>query len=339
MKVSAKSPGKVILSGEHAAVYGEPAVAASVDLFLDAEITPTSSSHPLSSPRKRGSSEDDFIQNIFTIFENRFNLSVDNLDVVLSGDLPTGSGLGSSAAAANATFQALLSHFHISLTDDELISLVQESEKFAHGHPSGLDAATVVKKGIIQFQRHTSSVIPAPTVIPAPVVIPAKAGIQSKQFTYQNLPSTLLNQTNFFLIQSGKPLESTKEMLEVAKTKYQTSVGKQAVSEIGKITQQLISDLNHNHFSSDWILPNEQQLEILGVVDPIAQEMINKIATIGGAAKITGAGGKTNGSGMLLSYHPDPEKMQDFLANSCHPRESGDPVKKWSYFEVRLGTI
>ena len=48
-------------------------------------------------------------------------------------------GLGGSAAMAVAIVRALDKHFRLGLTDDEVNRLAFESEKVAHGTPSGLD--------------------------------------------------------------------------------------------------------------------------------------------------------------------------------------------------------
>ncbi len=54
-------------------------------------------------------------------------------------DVPRSMGLGGSAAMAVAIVRALDKHFHLGLTDDQVNRLAFESEKVAHGSPSGLD--------------------------------------------------------------------------------------------------------------------------------------------------------------------------------------------------------
>ena len=48
-------------------------------------------------------------------------------------------GLGGSAAMAVAIVRALDKHFKLGLTDEQVNSLAFESEKVAHGSPSGID--------------------------------------------------------------------------------------------------------------------------------------------------------------------------------------------------------
>ena len=54
--------------------------------------------------------------------------------------------------------------------------------------------------------------------------------------------------------------------------------------------------------------------------------LIAEIEKIGGSAKITGAGGKSDGSGMLLIFHDDKEKLTKFAQK-----------KKLKMYPVQLG--
>jgi hydroxymethylglutaryl-CoA reductase len=54
-------------------------------------------------------------------------------------EVPRSMGLGGSAAMAVAIVRALDKHFTLGLTDEEVNRLAFESEKVAHGSPSGLD--------------------------------------------------------------------------------------------------------------------------------------------------------------------------------------------------------
>ncbi len=54
-------------------------------------------------------------------------------------EVPRSMGLGGSAAMAVAIVRALDKHFRLKLKDDEVNRLAFESEKLAHGNPSGLD--------------------------------------------------------------------------------------------------------------------------------------------------------------------------------------------------------
>ncbi len=54
-------------------------------------------------------------------------------------DVPRGMGLGGSAALAVAIVRALDIHFELKLSDEQVNQLALESERIAHGEPSGID--------------------------------------------------------------------------------------------------------------------------------------------------------------------------------------------------------
>jgi mevalonate kinase/hydroxymethylglutaryl-CoA synthase len=60
------------------------------------------------------------------------------------------------------------------------------------------------------------------------------------------------------------------------------------------------------------IRTNEKLLEELGVVSPPTKLLVRRIEKIGGAAKISGAGGVKRGSGIVLAYHEEPESLLAF---------------------------
>src|SRR5579859_7607168 len=132
--ISATSPGKVIISGEHSAVYDQPALASAINLFVKVELLPNSKKWEIEPQYV------DFFKNILQVFGEKFRKNTKIFTVKIDGDLPIGSGLGSSAAFAHATFKALAEFFEIKISPAEMIALIQKSERYAHGHPSGLDA-------------------------------------------------------------------------------------------------------------------------------------------------------------------------------------------------------
>src|SRR4051794_20351347 len=120
--MTATSFGKVILSGEHSAFYGMPAVAASIELSLHAELVDMSSDKQ---PSKQSSP---FIQHLLHLFQQKYQEDTTQLRIHCEGDLPVGSGLGSSAATAHAVLLALSQHFGVVFSDDEKIAFIQEAE-------------------------------------------------------------------------------------------------------------------------------------------------------------------------------------------------------------------
>jgi hypothetical protein len=91
--------------------------------------------------------------------------------------------------------------------------------------------------------------------------------------------------------------------------------------EFSKIGQLVIN------WSPEKIKANEMLLEKIGVVGNRAQKMVRQIESVGGMAKVCGAGGVETGSGMLLGYHQNIDRLIE-LTQKNH----------WEYWPVVLGT-
>jgi len=297
--ISATSPGKVIISGEHSAVYDQPALASAINLFVRIELQSDSESWEIESQYIS------FFQNILEIFYKKFEKETKNFTVKISGSLPIGSGLGSSAAFAHATFKALAQFFNVKIAQTGMISLIQESERYAHGHPSGLDATAVVLGGVVEFQRH------------------------GDELTYKMISSTNLHEKTFFLIDSGRPTETTKDMISFVKaTLKERPKLQKTIEDMGRLTTLLTLQIKDGWLDPFLLTKNQRFLEDLGVVSEKAAMMVREIEAAGGFAKVSGAGGRSRGSGMLLAYHEDSAKLREFLQG-----------KKWLNYPVTLGNV
>ncbi|MCA2001860.1 MAG: mevalonate kinase [Chloroflexi bacterium] len=159
MKGSA--PGKVILFGEHAAVYNRPALAVPVAqvsvtvevvdsprrgvwiqspaIELLAELNSLPESHPVA----------------YAVRKAFQRLGVSSpppgLEISIQSTIPVASGLGSGAAVSVALLRALSAYFGSPMADDEVNELAYEVEKLHHGAPSGIDNAVVVYAKPVYF--------------------------------------------------------------------------------------------------------------------------------------------------------------------------------------------
>jgi mevalonate kinase len=176
--VKASAPGKIILFGEHAVVYGRPALAAPVtqvhadveildsdstgiwihapNVNLHAELNTLPSDHPLASvihnflflartspsPSGRGARG-----------EGRFP----NLHINISSSIPVASGLGSGAAVTVALVRALSAHLKHPMTDEEVNAFAYDIEKLHHGTPSGIDNTVVTYAKPVYFVKRFPS--------------------------------------------------------------------------------------------------------------------------------------------------------------------------------------
>ncbi|MAT84165.1 MAG: hydroxymethylglutaryl-CoA reductase [Gammaproteobacteria bacterium] len=150
--------GKVILLGEHAVVYGRPALALPIPLAVEAVVRPGGSGVNLVIPRwgleqKIRPAGAQGLSGILHAMLDRLGLADRDMTIEVIPHVPRAMGLGGSAALAVAVIRALDRAFDLGLDDGAVNALAFECETVAHGTPSGIDNTIATYGMPLRFQR------------------------------------------------------------------------------------------------------------------------------------------------------------------------------------------
>ena len=163
--ITATAPGKIILFGEHAVVYGRPAIAAPVfqvearavvradpraapgavrlqapGIGLEADLEALPENHPLAAA-VRGALE-------------ALKITLPPACTIrVTSTIPKAAGLGSGAAVTVAVLRALSAFLGRPLPNETVSSLAFEVEKLHHGTPSGIDNTVITYRKPVYFVR------------------------------------------------------------------------------------------------------------------------------------------------------------------------------------------
>lgn len=278
-RVKVSAPGKVILSGEHSVVYGYPAILAAIDKRATVELAGTISG-------TNGKVLTDLAK--YRLDKVVKKLS-ENFSFSIKSDIPSGSGLGSSAALSVAISAAVTKITGQKWDPEKINEIAYQMEKKHHGNPSGGDNTISTYGGLLWYRKEAEGLKLFKSITPK-----------------KRLPK-------LFLLDTGSPSESTKDMVELVATSRQKNQKRmdKIMIQIELITKKFLHYLLNEKRAmlSELIVENQRLLEELGVVSSSTKALIRKIEKIGGAAKITGAGGVKAGSGMLIVYHPNHQKL------------------------------
>lgn len=155
--------GKLILLGEHAVVYGYPALAAALDRGVTIAPVPTPAGGPLrldipgwnlAVTAGRGP-DHHVVGRALAAIADALGVGFPALSLVGDAQIPAGAGLGSSAAMAVAVARALLAHARRKPDLATVTTAANASEVVLHGRPSGVDVALAIAGGVGVFRKRT----------------------------------------------------------------------------------------------------------------------------------------------------------------------------------------
>ncbi len=147
----ARANGKIILLGEHAVVYGVPAIAAGIERGVEAhaELAAVAALRVGDRTGEPGDGSD--LGQAFAALLGA--LGARPLAVRATLELPPGSGLGASAALGVAIARAALSALSEEPDPLRVLAAAAAWEGVYHGNASGVDAAAAAYDGCILFEK------------------------------------------------------------------------------------------------------------------------------------------------------------------------------------------
>lgn len=292
-----KTPGKLILSGEYAVVHGKPALVMATPYFVDTQIQAQKKpgvtlnkvhktwetlldleiqlqhryqrfiDHEIAITDILHSPEELCWFSIIYCLSQAHHIPYESgIQLSLQTDIPTGCGMGSSAAVIVNLMHAMSTYYALNLSKTTLYQLALTAENLQHGHSSGTDVKSVLEGGLRLFQHHETRLLSIP------------------------LPSLQL-------VHTGKPSHSTGECVTEVNRLFPTT--HPIWNAFEQCTKACVNSLT---LAS--IRENHRLLQTIGVVPDKVTQFIETIEAQGGAAKICGAGSiRGDAAGIVMVLH------------------------------------
>ena len=288
--ISSRAFAKIIISGEHAVVYGQPALALSVDRHIQTSIISASNTKNYKFILENFASVKTFTQQqlremaqyqnllqptqllpyavakLIEIFNIKSNIG---LEIRTISNIPIGCGLGSSAALIVSLLHAINHFFALDIKIEDYVKIATNIEHIQHGRSSGVDVYLATYGGSVRFEN--------------------------KKITPRTFPYAPI-----YYINTGKSASSTAECVTGVAQYFRNS---NLASDFGAITNDMDQALQEQNLTAikESIRANNQLLAYIGVVPKKVQKFISDIESRNGAAKICGAGTmKGDAAGIIM---------------------------------------
>ncbi len=262
---------KIILVGEHAVVYGQPALAMPLQaLTVRAAILrakgPLALECPIfAGPLREAPVELSGVATAFTATLDRLGMRRADLLLRLRSSVPPARGLGSSAASAAAVVRAVYESVGAAADARELRGLVDLAEDQVHGTASGVDSAGVLAEGPFLFRTGQQ-----------PEPVPAGAGAV-----------LLIGDTGC----SAETRTAVAEVRQRLDSRAQEVLG--TMAELGDLTRFAEAALRAGDIPGlgRALDASQRALESLGVSHPLVHRLVQRARKAGAlGAKLTGGG-------------------------------------------------
>ncbi|MBN1431238.1 MAG: mevalonate kinase [Methanomicrobiaceae archaeon] len=256
------APGKVFLFGEHAVVFGKPGIAMAIKPRVFVTVRRTRYPSKLNSP----------------YIERCFEETGVNGSVYIHSQLPSSSGLGSSAAVTVATLSAINDEFNLGFGRKDIADMAYRVEKkVQRGRASPTDTFVSAYGGLILIKDNKRRILPP-----------------------ENFNIVIGN-----TMVSHKTSELVERVAEFRRTN--PLVVDPILDAIEAVTTRSMHNFNNLKVLGNYMDVNHSLLEALGVGHPALTRLVNAARSNGAyGAKMTGAGG----GGCMIALCPKRSKSR-----------------------------
>jgi mevalonate kinase len=288
MMVITSAPGKLILLGEHAVVFGRPAIAVAIDLRLRCMVTPSVEF------RINGNVMDDSYRSYIQASMDRVWRG-DPLSIRTRSELPSGSGMGSSAAVTVATLAALM-QLRGMFQQPRVARLGFEVESEVQGRASPIDTSVSTHGHGIFIDREKG-----------------KDHLWSMTMDERTWNIHHLRVPRMTMVVGYTSIHaSTGPLVDMVRSRVEENEwAREAVDRIGDISLEGMSALRRNDLVRLGELMDEDHglLSRLGVSCPELDSLVEAARPLSYGAKLTGAGG----GGSMIALTDSPERVSEAI--------------------------
>ncbi|KRL62105.1 mevalonate kinase [Latilactobacillus fuchuensis] len=288
------SHAKIILIGEHAVVYGQPAIALPI-FAVQAKVTVTVDEHLAepqiqsayyTGPLSQAFGQMKGIQYLIEQLWQRFNDRQVPFQLTIDSQLPPERGMGSSAATAIAIIRGLADCFNQPIDHQQLLKFATLSENMIHGNPSGIDAATTGATTPLWYVKGQQ---------PQPLPI--------------NLNGYLVIADSGQKGQTGTAVQSVQNRLLGNPAQTQP-----VIDHLGQLTTAVAANIAHNQLSElgQNLTAAQTDLQALGV----SNQRLDRLITIANQAGSLGTKLTGGGRGGCIIALADTQSAANYLAQT-----------------------
>ena len=282
--VVASAPGKFVILGEHAVVYGKPAITVAIDRRFTVKIRKGPEFMINNEPA-------DINQNPHLKYISSLHDSVP-VSVFMDSRIPPGSGLGSSAALS-AAFSMAMRTMNGLKTDPESIARESfDAEYYAQGRGSPMDTSTAVHGHGIALNIPNCG---------------EKLWTIDKNSNSWDIYGIDIPQMTFVIGYTGIRAPTGPLVEKVRKYKDSNKFAADVIDEIGDVTLEGMEAIKRNDLVrlGELMTHDHKLLSILGVSCDELNKLVDVTLPYSYGAKLTGSGG----GGCMISLTDRPDEV------------------------------